>query len=142
MKYYDENRTKIIEFRRKHVIQTMVNGKRKFIMGVIKRPFPKDMKCEICGEIVKKLSYHHWDDDNASRGIWSCYFCHYGCNFYERRDLKEKYKELKKYINKNYNPDISKAPVGIGKRKNKSKERSVRRVYQNQIKEKENRDAV
>ena len=118
MAYYEKNRKKIIEFRRKHVIQTNKHGNHRdriFIMGVIKRPYPIDSICEICDKAARKLSYHHWDNNIPSQGIWVCHACHSGCNFLERTTFCEKYFSTKADIVTNYNPDTKNVPLGIGR---------------------------
>lgn len=95
---YNRDRKKIIDKNRKTVIQTSKNGKRIWIGGLTKRDYPENKLCEICGNEPKKLSYHHWDDDNPSDGVWSCHACHAGCNFFEKKDLVDRYVNLKKEI--------------------------------------------
>uniref|UniRef100_A0A6M3JJM6 Putative HNH endonuclease n=1 Tax=viral metagenome TaxID=1070528 RepID=A0A6M3JJM6_9ZZZZ len=48
-----------------------VNGK---TISVNKRP--KTIGCEMCGEIVNRLEYHHWDDEHPCLGLWLCWNCH------------------------------------------------------------------
>jgi rubrerythrin len=44
--------------------------------GLSKRPHPKF--CEVCGNpYIKRLGYHHWDDNDKNKGVWVCRKCHY-----------------------------------------------------------------
>ncbi len=61
--------------RRNTRIDTIRDGKYIYLKGN-KRPYPQDNKCEICHKENKRLQYHHWDDSNLMKGIWSCYLCH------------------------------------------------------------------
>lgn len=71
-------------------------------LGLHKRP--KLTYCELCGDSEIKLGYHHWDNNNKSKGIWVCRRnkCHHlveavdklnNCNL-----LPKKYSELKQRI--------------------------------------------
>lgn len=80
--------------RRKTLLVTTINGKVVRIFGLHKRPH-RD-KCEICNR-VKKLSYHHWDDSNYSKGMWICTYCHYRAEAIDR-NFHIKYFKLKKKI--------------------------------------------
>lgn len=65
-------------------IGAKINGKVQIIKGVIKRPYPSDGACELCGKTRNsqgrplKLGYHHWskDDDvvpgRILNGLWVC----------------------------------------------------------------------
>ena len=135
MEYYEKNRAKIKTFRRNHMIQTQTTkrgGRRNrfFIMGVIKRTYPENSLCEICGKISKKLGYHHWDDSNPSQGIWVCTSCHAGCNFWEKSNFYARYIELKNRIKKYYRPNICDVPLGIGNDDTRIRTmRAIRRQY-------------
>ena len=50
-------------------------GKR--YMGLHKRPYPLDGRCEICNTELIRYCYHHWDDNNLNLGIWVCGSCDY-----------------------------------------------------------------
>lgn len=63
------------EWRRLHILTTAGGVSHS---GLNKRPRPDDI-CELCGREVKRLSYHHWDDTNLSKGLWVCYLCHMLC---------------------------------------------------------------
>ncbi len=69
-----------------------INGK---YIYVLKRPKPET--CEICGKTVRKLDYHHWDDNHLAWGIWVCGHCHRHCNFVENGSY-EHYIVLKKQV--------------------------------------------
>jgi len=47
---------------------------------------------------IAKLEYHHWSDEDFSKGLWLCWGCH---QFAERVDkgLAQKYVKLKESIN-------------------------------------------
>lgn len=59
------------EYLRNNVVRT-TNGR---ILKGKKRPRPND-KCELCGKTTTYLAYHHWDDANLMRGVWTCRACH------------------------------------------------------------------
>ena len=76
-------------YQRNHVVVTTGH---KRIFGN-KRPFPVDEKCEWCGRKriklechfrlepyrvygKKRLEYHHWDNNDLSKGLWVCRHCH------------------------------------------------------------------
>lgn len=106
--YRLENREKINtrqkEYNKKHSLTT--NGKRYY--GLNKRPRPQI--CELCGQIVKYLSYHHWDDNDMSMGVWVCYKCHCICEAIEHQQftsISEKYREMKKIIEKEYEEKLA-----------------------------------
>jgi endogenous inhibitor of DNA gyrase (YacG/DUF329 family)/transcription elongation factor Elf1 len=61
---------------RKNLTTTWRKGKQIVLVGK-KRDYPKNSKCELCKNTVKKnLAYHHWDDKNVSKGLWLCFKCH------------------------------------------------------------------
>lgn len=62
--------------------------------------------CELCGNNRVKLDYHHWDDNNMSKGIWVCgrgNKCHELAEAIDLIDngslLPSKYHKLKQIIN-------------------------------------------
>jgi hypothetical protein len=68
------------------------------INNLNKRDFPTDRRCELCEKVIeKRLSYHHWNHNNPSLGMWICGSCH---KFSERleQNLAEKYWNLKNKI--------------------------------------------
>ena len=76
---YDEiARVKHADYQRKyaqiHYVGTVINGKHTMLPTPYKRPKPEG--CEICKRIETRLSYHHWDDDNPSVGLWLCHKHH------------------------------------------------------------------
>lgn len=75
----------------------MRNGKPVYLRGN-KRQRPEDNKCEVCGLVRKRLEYHHWDDDNLSKGLYLCFGCHI---FAERVDknLVKQYLKLRRQRN-------------------------------------------
>ena len=80
-----------------------------------KRAYPKNKICELCNKKSKILDYHHYDDNDLSKGLWLCRRrCHtfaeivdkgltvkemidMGLN-YANKKLVAKYKELKNSI--------------------------------------------
>jgi hypothetical protein len=80
------------------------NGKAIYVTGLNKRPYPGS--CEICKGENSKLCYHHWDDNNYSKGIWVCVKCHTFVEMIEKdmpiNELVEIYKGLKKEIETEY----------------------------------------
>lgn len=88
-------------YERKHKLTT----KSGVIRG-IKRPYPSNGKCEMCGKKTR-LVYHHWKIiGNVIYGVWICqgrYACHPFVELYEKGLLNE-YLKLKTFIN-NSNPN-------------------------------------
>lgn len=117
-KYYQENKEIIlkrnkayslrpeVKMRQKEYMRIHVLGTTgKYYTGLNKRPYPQYIRCELCGNISKKLDYHHWDDNNPNLGIWVCYKCHSVCEAIEHQQftsISEKYKEMKKTIEKEH----------------------------------------
>ena len=97
---YRKNKKKIQmrmrTYERKHKLTT----KSGVIRG-IKRSYPSDGKCEMCGKKTR-LVYHHWKIiGNIIYGIWICqgrYACHPFVELYEK-GLLNKYLRLKISIN-------------------------------------------
>lgn len=54
----------------------LTTGGKRYI-GLSKRPYPLNGKCEICNIELDQYDYHHWDDNNLSLGIWVCKSCDY-----------------------------------------------------------------
>lgn len=76
----------------------------KVIYGLNKRPYPKDGRCEICGQKSKRLFYHHWNDENLNMGIWVCFNCHQLAELIDKNYFSkygEKYLKTKEYLEKN-----------------------------------------
>lgn len=71
------------------------NGK-TFFGELNKREYPTDDSCEICHE-KKRLAYHHWDDNDLSKGMWICVLCHTAVHWMDRHSVDEYY-SLKKRI--------------------------------------------
>ncbi len=67
-----------------------------------KRHYPFDEKCEVCGRGQRRLGYHHWDDNDYSKGIWVCIPCH---NLAEGFDAGRVgiYANMKSVLSKNKN---------------------------------------
>lgn len=79
----------------------LLTGGKRYI-GLHKKPFPLNGKCEICNIELDKSCYHHWDDDNLNLGIWICNSCDYfveGMDEIDRNFRKvDIYHKLKKEI--------------------------------------------
>ena len=66
-----EVRAREQELRRSNYLS--INGRQ---VRVQKRPRTNDI-CEVCGRTeVKKMGYHHWDDEHPEQGVWVCFPCH------------------------------------------------------------------
>jgi hypothetical protein len=66
-----------------------------------KRDYPLGQKCELCGQICERLSYHHFDDSKPHIGIWVCsQKCHGLCETIDQFGLSiaQRYLELKTQI--------------------------------------------
>lgn len=70
--------------------------------GILKRKYPIDEACEICGKKGRKLIYHHWNDDLPELGIWTCLFPYHGMAHGIEDSLIETYLTLKAKINSEY----------------------------------------
>lgn len=69
-----ENRERFNELVRNYMRQHLIRVKGKW-MSITKRQCPE--KCEICKrKRAYRLGYHHWDDNNPSKGLWLCIRCH------------------------------------------------------------------
>jgi len=115
-KLWLRDRDKINEKHRLTFRETGLSTNGKRYSGLIKRGFPSDNKCEICGKEcgkeVKRLNYHHWDDNDLKKGkhvkgIWVCVNCHRVCEFTDDNKINcykliQKYIKLKNKINKSY----------------------------------------
>jgi len=61
------------DWEREHRITT--TGHKKLVGS--KRPYPQYQVCELCKRRKRKLlDYHHYDDNNLSKGLWLCRWCH------------------------------------------------------------------
>lgn len=85
---------KWIENNREYVRERTRNYMRKHRIGQSsidfrnvknKRNYPINNKCELCSETVR-LIYHHWNDNDFSKGIWICRKCHFACHWLEKYD--------------------------------------------------------
>lgn len=63
---------------------------------------PRPVFCELCKRVVPILSYHHWDDDKPSNGVWVCGKCHWIVEIVEKGfdvvNIIYEYKALKNEI--------------------------------------------
>ncbi len=78
---------------RTHILHT--NGRN---IRILKRNYPEDDCCELCGIRTSRcLRYHHWDDTDLGIGMWICSKCHNFAHGIEDGYLA-RYIELKKRI--------------------------------------------
>lgn len=61
-----------------------------------KREYPTNHQCEICKE-HKRLVYHHWDDNDLSKGMWICVLCHTAAHWLDKH-AEDEYHLLKQKI--------------------------------------------
>ena len=50
------------------------NGKKVWIPIPYRRSKPE--KCEVCSKVTRRLLYHHWNNNDLSKGLWVCDQCH------------------------------------------------------------------
>lgn len=105
--YYAEHREHILlktrDYARHNVLRTTIEGK-YVILNVHKRQRPE--LCELCGKLSPSvvrsrkgiLYYHHWDDNNPSKGLWLCLHCHIFAGRADKEMLVRKYLQLKGQI--------------------------------------------
>lgn len=89
------SRIKRQDYRRVNQLGTYVDG-RLVIIKVVKRPWPGH--CELCGNEGKRLSYHHWDDNDMSKGLWLCSPCHFFAERMDDNKLTSRYINLKRLV--------------------------------------------
>ena len=102
-KCYRKNRKRVLEHQRNTVLRST---KIPFIYGLKKRSYTN--YCELCnrkiGIEIKRLLYHHWNNDKPELGIWICLRCDKICESFENRKKQEqlinKYLNLKQIIEK------------------------------------------
>uniref|UniRef100_A0A6M3IEF0 Uncharacterized protein n=1 Tax=viral metagenome TaxID=1070528 RepID=A0A6M3IEF0_9ZZZZ len=81
---------------RLHQLVTTQDGKIIYIYNITKRAYPEDEACELCGRL-KKLAYHHWNDEYPEIGIWVCQKCHWICEGLDLITDMENENLIKKY---------------------------------------------
>jgi len=84
------------EYKRRNYLT--INGK---TVRASKRLRPKDDCCELCRKQKNILHYHHWDDENLSKGVWVCGSCHLMITAVENPTFEmrlNQYLELKQQI--------------------------------------------
>ena len=102
--YYQKNRERILSYDRKHELKGFINGKKQCVSGLNKRDYTGF--CELCNKKQEyKLNYHHWDDNNLSKGVWVCVRCHTVCEGIDK-NLVNKYLILKNNVNKEYENEL------------------------------------
>ncbi len=85
------------------MLSTTKDGRPIQYKNIVKRPKPKDNKCEICqGKLEIGYAYHHWKIiKNIVYGIWVDRKCHTIIEINEQEKAKQiykKYLEMKKQI--------------------------------------------
>jgi len=105
--YKEIRRRKWRDHKKKHALVTWKNGVQVYYGNLNKRDYPKDSCCELCGKNrnTRSLPYHHWDNDNPSKGVWVCETCHRICEALENSNfqkIKHKYLSLKEEITITY----------------------------------------
>ena len=107
--YYYKNREKLIKqqceySKRPDIVsrrrQCSLMTKEGTLRGLNKRTYTGN--CEICGYEKKRMSYHHWNDDKPSMGIWVCQACHWFVGGIDKGLLVDKYIQLKQNVEKEY----------------------------------------
>jgi hypothetical protein len=71
------NKKHLTNYNRTRKLGQLIDGK-KVVFMVVKRVYPNDKKCELCGN-AGHLSYHHWGEivlNEPLTGIWACNECH------------------------------------------------------------------
>lgn len=84
-------------------LKCWLNGQSVLFIGLHKRVRPD--YCELCGDRAQ-LNYHHWDDNNKSKGVWVCGMnknkCHHLVEAVDKLDngslLPNKYLSLRQEI--------------------------------------------
>ncbi len=71
--YPEKKSTSMRKYSEHSATVTVVDGKKTIVRNLSKRPRPD--RCELCGDRPAK-SYHHWDEDDPSVGLWLCFRCH------------------------------------------------------------------
>lgn len=82
----DWNRKNILTVSNKHI-------------RVLKRDYPNDGACELCDRVIRRLGYHHWDDEVPKFGLWLCETCHNAAEVFER-GLIDRYVQLKDKVSR------------------------------------------
>ena len=89
-------RPDVVARRRSSCLMTS-NGQ---LRGLSKREYTG--YCELCGEEVKRLNYHHWDGSKPFIGIWLCGRCHWFVEGVDDGLQVTKYIEMKCRLEKEY----------------------------------------
>ena len=97
------------ERRRGEVLQrtrhTLLGSGGRYWHGLNKRPYPNGT-CELCGNTVERMHYHHWDDEHPSLGLWLCGLCHRWAEGFDqvldRNPLVDTYAGLKDAVSRTY----------------------------------------
>lgn len=80
------------DYRRKYIVRSADN---KYLKGKKRAWTPI---CELCKKRPRLLGYHHWNDDDLSRGVWICPPCHVKVEAVDNPEFVKKWKNLKANI--------------------------------------------
>lgn len=87
-----KNENYLCRYRRENKLCT--NGTQ---MLVRKRPYLG--VCELCGNVMKRLHWHHWDNEHPEFGLWLCFLCHDTVEANEQFGIEVPfYEQLKKIV--------------------------------------------
>jgi len=123
-KYQEDNKERITEWQKKYDQKRAGSKKDRARItrltsggigyhNVIKKPYPKTQKCQLCKKVKEHLEYHHWDKIESGieiKGIWICHLCHKFITLMELNpnypNLYKKYIKIKKKINETARNDV------------------------------------
>ncbi len=80
--------------RANYIMRRKTNGDTRYLKVVNKRPYSPI--CEICSR-ERRTVYHHWDNNDYSKGLWLCGACHSAAEGVEK-GLSTRYTELKREL--------------------------------------------
>lgn len=88
------------ELYRSNYVGSIREGKHKCFRALNKRPRPEDGACELCRKPTRKLNYHHWDDEDFSKGMYLCNICHMFAEAVDKGVSEGEYFSLKDRIDR------------------------------------------
>lgn len=99
-----------------HVGTPREAGGTQYLLAPFKRK-RIDTICELYGSLFKMLGWHHWDDLNASMGLWVCFGCNVFAGVVDRggKDFVKKYIVYKELLDEHYADGeiVEKARLGL-----------------------------